>query len=536
MLEPLTAQGRSWPVSVYRAIKHSPMKNIFCIFAFLYYASSAWAQASTCGLPDDNTIRVPTDYAKSSEPAFNGAFFAPPNVVGGTFTDGLSSCPITQLSYGNSVAVRHEYSNMSAINEDDTLIELLDSTGRWFIADLHGSVIVPKGNVPWTGGIGARWDTTSPLVLYYVNADSKVHKATIPSNYASCKPSCTMTSTVLHDFSRSYAVYGVDGMNLGGGEGDMQPQAPNLLVLCGIEAGGTPVGGCQCTSCILDIFTYNVATDAVGPKLSLSSNIRVPSGPQAGQSVTTQFDNAQLTPDGQIVIDWDAAGTAPCTSGPCYVGFELYNTSMQYVRTLFWPGSAHSKEMYYKGKSYFVFYDGYGFVCPSQGLAAEDINSGTATCIFNQFLPWDASIHVGGSEDGSGWVVTDHVDYEASGAGSYPLASNWNANVSPAGVPGGGYGYWGVHTGEEILVRVDGSSIYRMTWNRSRAGGSSYWKTPRSTISRDAKYVVYDSDYGQGLNIPSADYTDVFLLGTGLGQSSNASLQPPLNLSISVIQ
>jgi hypothetical protein len=191
--------------------------------------------------------------------------------------------------------------------------------------------------------------------------------------------------------------------------------------------------------------------------------------------------------------------------------------------------------MYYNGHSYFVFYDGYNFVCSQQGLGAEDINTGSATCIFNNFLPWNASIHVGGSEDGSGWVITDHVDYEASGVGSYPLAAHWNQNVQPNGLPSSA-GYWGVYTEEEILVRVDGTSLYRMTWNRSRASGSSYWKTPRSSISRDGKYVVFDSDYGQGINTPDTDYTDVFLLGTGLGQSSTTSPQAPPALSITNVQ
>lgn len=485
---------------------------------------------------NDNTIYVPSHYAKSSEPAYDGAFFAPPNVVGNTFTDGMSTCSITQLSYGGGVgvAVRHEYANMSAINENDTLIELLDNTGAWFIADLHGNIVVPKGNIPWTGGIGGRWDTTNPLVIYYINEDAKVHKGVIPSNYTSCEPSCTMTTNVLHDFSGQYINNGgVDGLNFGGGEGDMQPNQANIVVLCGIETGGTVVGVCQASSGTLDVFTYNVSTNTVGPKLSIPSTVTVPSGPDAGAKVTEEFDNAQLTPDGQVVIDWDAPGSGPCSRGPCYNGFELYNSSMNYVRTLFWPGSAHSKEMYYNGNSYFVAYDGYAYVCSQQGLLAENINTGVANCIFNNFLPWDASIHVGGSEDGSGWVITDHIDYEASGAGSYPLATNWNRNVQANGVPSSA-GYWGVYTGEEIMLRVDGSSLYRMTWNRSRAGGSSYWKTPRSTISRDAKYVVYDSDYGQGVNTPATNYTDVFLLATGWGQPSTVPPQSPSNLSATV--
>lgn len=510
------------------------MKNISCIFAFLLCTGVTWAQAPNCAPPNDRAIHLPPHYARSSESGYDGSFFAPPNVIGQTFTDSLSRCIITQLTHDKAIAARHEYASMSAINKDDSLILLLDQSGVWFVTDLHGSIIVPKGNVPLRGGIGARWDTVNPLVFYYVNGDAKVHKGVIPVNYQDCAPSCKMSSIVLHDFSGQYVDnQGSDGLSLGAGEGDMQLNQPNLIVLCGIETGGTAVGVCQCTSCTLDVFVYNVATDKVGPKLSLNSRVTVPAGPQAGQPVTKEFDNAQLTPDGQVVIDWDAQGLGPCVSGPCYNGFELFDTSMNFVRNLYWPGSSHSKEMYFGGVSYFVAYDGYGYACSQQGLLAENINTGVATCIFNNFLPWNGSIHVGGSEDGSGWVITGHVDYKTAGAASYPLAKNWMLDVLSTGVPSSA-GYWGAFTSEVILVRVDGSSSYRMTWSRSRPSGSSYWKIPRSTISRDAKYIVYDSDYGQGVDTPATDYTDVFLIGTGIGESSTMSPAPPSGLTITV--
>ena len=58
--------------------------------------------------------------------------------------------------------------------------------------------------------------------------------------------------------------------------------------------------------------------------------------------------------------------------------------------------------------------------------------------------------------------------------------------------------HW-VHFAEEgILVHLDnnnsGSNSYRLFHSRSRSS-EYYWATPRGAISRDGKYVVYDSNF-----------------------------------------
>jgi hypothetical protein len=144
-------------------------------------------------------------------------------------------------------------------------------------------------------------------------------------------------------------------------------------------------------------------------------------------------------------------------------------------------------------------------------------------------LPWDSTAHLGSSRllSGTNWIVLSSEDSDAPGAASYPLATSWNVpmvnNNNPAPT-----GYWGYLTNEVDLISLDGSKIYRLAHHRTRPGASDYWKSSRACLSRDGKYVIYDSDYGMGQNTPVTDYTDVYLINLGL--TGTAAVTPPTNL------
>ncbi len=69
---------------------------------------------------------------------------------------------------------------------------------------------------------------------------------------------------------------------------------------------------------------------------------------------------------------------------------------------------------------------------------------------------------------------------------------------------------WAPYFEELVLVKVDGSQIYRLgyTWSRS---AENYWAVPRASISRDGKYLVFDSNFDIS-NTGSAQYSDVYLI------------------------
>jgi hypothetical protein len=63
---------------------------------------------------------------------------------------------------------------------------------------------------------------------------------------------------------------------------------------------------------------------------------------------------------------------------------------------------------------------------------------------------------------------------------------------------------------ELILVKIDGSAVVRLAHHRSRSA-ESYWAQSRAAISRDGRYVVFDSNMNlenTGLN----NYSDVYMI------------------------
>jgi len=71
---------------------------------------------------------------------------------------------------------------------------------------------------------------------------------------------------------------------------------------------------------------------------------------------------------------------------------------------------------------------------------------------------------------------------------------------------------------EIILVKIDGSGVFRLAHHRSRSA-EYYWAQSRAAISRDGGYVVFDSNMNindSGLN----SYSDVYMIKVRLRKIS----------------
>ena len=69
---------------------------------------------------------------------------------------------------------------------------------------------------------------------------------------------------------------------------------------------------------------------------------------------------------------------------------------------------------------------------------------------------------------------------------------------------------WKHFNEEVVLVKIDSSAVFRLAHHRSRSA-EYYWAESRAAISRDGRYVIFDSNMNlsdTGLN----DYTDVYLI------------------------
>ena len=82
------------------------------------------------------------------------------------------------------------------------------------------------------------------------------------------------------------------------------------------------------------------------------------------------------------------------------------------------------------------------------------------------------------------------------GSSSNRLALNWQS-------------IWPLYGEELLLVKIDGMAVYRLAHHRSRSA-EYYWAQPHAVISRDGRYVVWDSNFDIS-SIGDANYADVYL-------------------------
>lgn len=474
--------------------------------AILLFSAPIWAQNPACGIHDDGTHKpyAAPNYAAAGDPGYTGKQITPPASVGGTQVDPTFGCTITRLTNGPAQgvgAIYHEYSNMSAVNSDDSLVLLGAQTGGWEIINASGTIVVSQAHmVPLNEG---RWAVGQPDVLYVISNASPtiISKATI--NVAAG----TMSEVTLHAFSEYSSI------NFGGGEGDLF-DGDHAIIYAKRTSDGSS-----------DLFVYTISTDTKGPVYNFSSSL--------------EFDNAQITGNNQMVVNWGST-TQPfgsCTSGPCHSGTELFGAACtgagcspanaNYVSHLNDLHSHMTLTRNNAGQDMAVMFDAWPHVCPDGGMLEVVIATDKISCYID-FLPWNSSTHVSSTKNMSGtnWILYSNEDSDQPGSASYPLATNWALPFPGGGNNPGTGGYWGWMSNELAIISTDEASIYRMANSRSRPGGSDYWKQDRACLSRDGGYIIFDSDYGTGQNTLATDYADVYLVNTGIAGTAAVSPQP----------
>jgi len=397
-----------------------------------------------CGTSDDGLAHLP--------PRFND-FIPPPK--GTSYADPQFGCSVFRLTDAKAefeLAVHHQYSTISAVNQDDTRVMLLTEWGQGAVVDMAGNLVVaPRefpginaGNVPWTSNSQA---------FYYANGNT-LYRGTISGH--------AVKSTALRVFAAYPSVMIPD-------EEDLSEDADHLWIVAGSQA-----------------FLYTISTGAVGANVDVGVK-------DAGCS----WHKIQITPSNRMLVTWSCSGAE---SGR---GQEIYNTD----GTLYWHmfnNSVHTdagrdlsrNEIAVVGR----IPDTYKDACPSRG-GVDVIRFDpphAVSCLVD--LNWAPS-HISYRDSSQGWVAVSLFDQ-----GSCPhyscfaprdLASNWQSS-------------WRHFYEEVILVKIDGSAVLRLAHHRSRSA-EYYWAQSRAAISRDGRYVVFDSNMdleNTGLN----NYTDVYMI------------------------
>lgn len=398
-----------------------------------------------CGVADDGLAHPP--------PRFND--FAPPK-RGESYPDPQYGCAVVRLTDAKSqfkLAVHHQYSTISAVNQNDTRVMLITEWGQGTIVDMAGNVVVEPhdfpainaGNVPWA---------TNPSDAFYYTRENTLYRGLILGH--------VVKSTALHVFSEYPTVTIPD-------EEDLSEDGDHLWLVGKHEA-----------------FLYTISTGSAGPRVDVGA-----------KDANCGWHKIQITPSNKMLITWS------CNSRATSRGQEVYNSD----GTLYWhmfDNSIHTDVGRDLSRNEIAIVDRipdtYKDACRSGG-GADLIRLDpphSVSCLVD--LNW-ASSHISYRDSSQGWVAISLFDQgtcpDYSCFAPQHLSSDWSSQ-------------WRHFYEEVVLAKVDGSAVVRLAHHRSRSA-EYYWAQSRAAISRDGRYVVFDSNMDvedTGLN----NYSDVYMI------------------------
>jgi hypothetical protein len=218
-----------------------------------------------------------------------------------------------------------------------------------------------------------------------------------------------------------------------------------------------------------EIFVYEIAADRKGPVLDTT--------------LLGVFDGLYLTPEDDVIVTWQRNGAER------WLGIELYDgATMELVRKIS-PANGHlDVTRGDDGRGVVVFTNASEPepICEN-GIVAMRLADGRARCLVS--LDWSLAVHVS-CPDGDGGCV---------------VGTFFTAEPEP-GTP------WPPYAGELFRVAFDGSPPRRLAHHRSRPSGD-YNFSPRASISRDGRHLLFSSNFGLPGERPlPADYVDAYLL------------------------
>ena len=438
-----------------------------------------------CGKVDDGLVHLPPNYSCSSPPCTVNPF--PPPVRGASYVDPQYGCTLTRLTDAVAdhlgSAAHHEYGTITPINADDTQVMVLLENGSFEIVAPSGAVTVPVADMPATNSGNTPWDISIPTRFYYTTGTT-IRRGDV-SGLPGCVSThnCTVTSTILHDFVGTYSSVLIPDQE------DISDDGDHIWLVGDTKA-----------------FLYTISTDNAGPAMSVGT-----------KDSATGWHKIQVMPSNRMLMTWSLNGHGPGA------GQEVYNTDT----TLNWhmfDNTLHTdcgrdlsnNEVCVVAR---IPDTGGGITgagaCPTWtgtqdgGIDVINMSSHSAQCLVD--VNWaDTEVSFRDGNSGGGWVFITF--FNSGTCGTYSCFDT----TSPSRLDPAWASHW-VHFAEEgILVRIDnnnsGANSFRLFHTRSRSS-EYYWAIPRGAISRDGKYVLFDSNFDIS-NTGLPNYTDVYMTKT----------------------
>jgi hypothetical protein len=446
------------------------------------------ASAALCGTADDGLAHTPPNYSCSSPPCTTNPF--PPPAKGSTngYVDPQYGCTVERLTDAvkdSLPAAHHQYSTITPINANDTYVMILLEDGSMEIVDTSGNVIVPVANMHATNSGNVPWDISVPTRFYYTNGAAILQGDISGLPDCAATHNCQVTPTTLHDFHLTYTMVQIPDQE------DISDDGDHLWLVGDTSA-----------------FLYTISTHTVGPAMNVGT-----------KESATGWHKIQIMPSNRMLLTWSANSPTPSASG---AGQEVYNTDT----TLNWHMldiTIHTDCGRDLSGNEVCVVDrvpdsggGITGACPTWqpsqhqdgGIDVINMTTHGAQCLVD--INWaDTEVSFRDGNANGGWVFITFFK-----SGSCPSYSCFDTTPSSHLDPSWAAN-WAHFAEEGILVRIDnnnGPNTQRLFHTRSRST-EYYWAIPRGAISRDGKYVVFDSNFDIS-NTGLPNYTDVYRVKT----------------------
>lgn len=423
--------------------------------------AEAMGGTPACGKRDDRRVRLPPNWTS----------FLPP-AKGQSYEDPVFDCTIVRLtdSRAAGVAENHYYSTLTPMSADDSRVLIGDEHGNRRVVDLVGNVIVASKDMPAANPGTILWDAKNGS-LFYFTRDNSLMSGLIEGH--------SVKDSVVHTF-KEYRVVTLPDKT------DLSIDGKSFAMW-----GGHTIGTGS-----LDIFTYNMQSKMKKTPYATTCSQIVPyvQGGCVHGITQTADDNVIIgfANDGSCAECgnrlWDGKKLVPVQDGTNHIdtGYDLNGRSVfiEVGRDSTLPGEKNP------------CVSGWGLdVRWLQDLAS-------ATCLLDNQPSWHVSFRGSSSQP---WVALSFFDDRKTG----PELFNNNPQFQEATKMN-----WQLYEDEIVLVRIDGSETYRLAQARSRSV-ESYWAEPRAAMSRDGRYLVFDSNMAYALQgCPSGieDCSDVYMI------------------------